>query len=155
MRIPDNILPNYGRISSAVILQKEEREGQEETCLPTSLALLLGYLGASSSCLQDLRLGFSLGYQMETHLVMAQVRRQISCKWMKRRAIWSIVALLPWQCCLATCQRVYSHPQANGSSPPYEVFISSGLWALYRCPLRGPPLSPARRRNGSCKCVRS
>ena len=44
---------------------------------------------------------------------------------------------------------------SHWSSPPYDVFISSGLRALYRCPLRGPPLSPARRRNGSCKCVRS
>ena len=93
----------------------------------------------------------------EIHLVMAQIRRQIPCKWTKRRATWSIVALLPWQCCLATCQQVYSRPQgpSHWSSPPYVVFISSGLRALYRCPLRGPPLSPARRTNGSCKCVRS
>ena len=58
--------------------------------------------------------GFSLGYQIKTHLVMAQIRRQISCKWTKRRATWSVVALLPWQCCLATCQQVYSRPQAIG-----------------------------------------
>ena len=32
----------------------------------------------------------------------------------KRRATWSIVALLPWQWCLATCQQVYSRPQAIG-----------------------------------------
>ena len=51
---------------------------------------------------------------METHLVMGQIRRQISCKWTKRRATWSVVALLPWQCCLATCQQVYSRPQAIG-----------------------------------------
>ena len=46
-RIPGNNSSNYGRISSAVILQRDEREGQEETCLPASLALLLGYLCAS------------------------------------------------------------------------------------------------------------
>ena len=57
-RIPGNNSPNYGRISSAVILQRDEREGKEETCLPDSLALLLGYLYASSSRLQDTRLAF-------------------------------------------------------------------------------------------------
>ena len=46
-------------------------------------------------------------------------------------------------------------PPSHWPSPPYDVFISSGLRALYRCPLRGPPISPARRRSGSCKCVRS
>ena len=37
------ISSNYGRISSAVLLQPDEQEGHEETCLPASLALLLGY----------------------------------------------------------------------------------------------------------------
>ena len=46
-------------------------------------------------------------------------------------------------------------PPSHWPSPPYDDFISSGLRALYRCPLRGPPISPARRGNGSCKCVRS
>ena len=38
---------------------------------------------------------------------------------------------------------------------PYDDFISSGLRALYRSPLRGLQISPARRAKGSCKCVRS
>ena len=41
-RIPDNNSSDYGRISSAGLLQPEEQEGNEETCLPASLALLLG-----------------------------------------------------------------------------------------------------------------
>ena len=41
--MPDNNSSNYGRISSAVLLQPDEQEGHEETCLPASLALLLGY----------------------------------------------------------------------------------------------------------------
>ena len=36
-------MSNYGRISSAVLLQPDEQEGHEEACLPASLALLLGY----------------------------------------------------------------------------------------------------------------
>ena len=54
---------------------------------------------------------------------MAQIRLQISCKWTKRRATWSIVALLPWQCCLATCQQVSSRPQAI--SPDLLMMFSS------------------------------
>ena len=46
-------------------------------------------------------------------------------------------------------------PPSHWPSPCYDDFISSGLQALYRCPLRGPPISPARRGNGSCNCVRS
>ena len=56
---------------------------------------------------------------------MAQIRLQISCKWTKRRATWSIVALLPWQCCLSTCQQVYSRLQAIG--PALLMTISSPL----------------------------
>ena len=102
-----------------------------------------------SSRLQDLRL--SLGYQTKIHLVMAAIRLQISCKWTKRRATWSIVALPPWQCGLPTLSASLQSPP----SLPYDDFISSGLRALYRIPLRGLPLSPARRGTGSCKCVRS
>ena len=43
-RIPDNNSSDYGRISSAGLLQPDEQEGNEETCLPASLALLLGYI---------------------------------------------------------------------------------------------------------------
>ena len=46
-------------------------------------------------------------------------------------------------------------PPSHWPSPPCDDFISSGLRSLYRCPLRGLPISPARRGNGSCKCVRS
>ena len=41
-RIPNNNSSVYGCISSADLLQPEEQEGNEETCLPASLALLLG-----------------------------------------------------------------------------------------------------------------
>ena len=43
-RIPDNNSSDYGRISSAGLLQPDEQEGNEETCLPASLALLLGHI---------------------------------------------------------------------------------------------------------------
>ena len=125
MRIPDNNSSNYGRILSAVILQRNEQEGQEETCLPASLALLLGYSCASFQPPPGPSPGFSLGYQTKIHLVMAQIRLQISCKWTKRWATWSIVALLPWQCCFATCQQVYSRPQAI--SPALLMTFSSLL----------------------------
>ena len=49
----------------------------------------------------------------------------------------------------------FQSPPSHWPSPHYDDFISSGLRALYRCPLRGPPISPARRGNGSCNCVRS
>ena len=42
-RIPDNNWSDYGRISSAGLLHPGEQEGNEETCLSASLALLLGY----------------------------------------------------------------------------------------------------------------
>ena len=43
-RIPDNNSSDYGRILSAGLLQPDEQEGNEETCLPASLAMLLGYI---------------------------------------------------------------------------------------------------------------
>ena len=99
--------------------------------------------------------GFSLGYQTEIHLVMAAIRLQISCKWTKRRATWSIVALPPWQCCLPTLSASLQSSPSHWPSLPYDDFVSSGLRALYRSPLGGLPISPARRGTGSCECVRS
>ena len=99
--------------------------------------------------------GFSLGYQTEIHLVMATICLQISCKWTKRRATWSIVALSPWQCCLPTLSASLQSSPSHWPSLPYDDFISSGLRALYRITLGGLPISPARRGTGSCKCVRS
>ena len=43
-RIPDNNSSDYGRISSAGLLQPDEQECNEEHFLPASLALLLGYI---------------------------------------------------------------------------------------------------------------
>ena len=43
-RLPDNNSSDYGRNSSAGLLQLDEHEGNEENCLPASLALLLGYI---------------------------------------------------------------------------------------------------------------
>ena len=87
--------------------------------------------------------GFSLGYQTKIHLVMTAIRLQISCKWTKRRATWSIVALPPWQCCLPTLSASLQSPPSHWPSLPYDDFISSGLRVLYRSPLRGLPISPA------------
>ena len=85
--------------------------------------------------------GFPLGYQTKIHLVIAAIRLQISCKWTKRRATWSIVALLPWQCCLPTFSASFQSPPSHWPSLPSDDFISSGLRALYRSPLRGLPIS--------------
>ena len=43
-RLPDNNSSDYGRNSSAGLLQPDEQEGNEENCLPASLALLLSYI---------------------------------------------------------------------------------------------------------------
>ena len=43
-RLPDNNSSDYGRNSSAGLLQPDEQEGNEENCLPASLALLLDYI---------------------------------------------------------------------------------------------------------------
>ena len=143
-------MSHYGRISSAVILQQDEQEGHEETCLPASLALLLGYLCASFQSPPGPSPGFSLGYQTNIHLVMAQIRLQISCKWTKRRATLSIVALLPWQCCLSTCQQAYSRPQAIGPALLMTIssFLGCGLCTgvlsqVFRYPLPGEGTAPA------------
>ena len=42
-RLPDNNSSDYGCNSSAGLLQPDEQEGNEEHCLPASLALLLDY----------------------------------------------------------------------------------------------------------------
>ena len=128
-RIPDNNSSNYGRISSAVILQRDEQEGHEETCLPANLALLLGYLCASFQPPPGPSPDFSLGYQTKLHLVMTEIRLQISCKWTKRRATWSIVALLPGQCCLPTCQQVTVAPKplAQPSLWRFHLFWAAGF----------------------------
>ena len=89
------------------------------------------------------------------HLVMAAICLQISCKWTKRRATWSIVAIPPGRCCLPALSASLQLPPSHWPSLPYDDFVSSGLRALYRSPLRGLPISPARRAKGSCKCVRS
>ena len=123
--IPDNNSSNYGHFSSAVLLHPDEQEGHEETCLHASLALLLDYLCASFQPPPGPSPGFSLGYQTKIHLVMAAIRLQSSCKWTKWRATWSLVALLPWQCCLSTCQQAYSCPQAI--DPALLMTISSLL----------------------------
>ena len=74
---------------------------------------------------------------------MAAIHLQICCEWTKQRATWSIVALPPWQCCLPTLSTSLQSPPSHWPSLPYDVFISSGLRALYRSPLRGLPISPA------------
>ena len=42
--LTDNNSSDYGRNSFAGLLQPDEQEGNEENCLPASLALLLGYI---------------------------------------------------------------------------------------------------------------
>ena len=43
-RLTDNNSSDYGCNSFAGLLQPDEQEGNEENCLPASLALLLGYI---------------------------------------------------------------------------------------------------------------
>ena len=123
--ITANNSSSYGRFSSAILLHPDDQECHEETCLNASLELLLDYLYASFQPPPGPSPGFSLGYQTKIHLVMAAIRLQSSCTWTKRRATWWLVALLPWQCCLSTCQQAYSRPQAIG--PALLMTISSLL----------------------------
>ena len=44
IRLPDNNSSDYGRNSSAGLLQPDEQEGNEENSLPASLALLVDYI---------------------------------------------------------------------------------------------------------------
>ena len=43
-RLPDENSSDHGRNSSAGLLQPDDQEGDEENCLPASLALLLDYI---------------------------------------------------------------------------------------------------------------
>ena len=61
---------------------------------------------------------------------------------MKRRETWSIVALPPWPCYLPTLSASFQSPPRHSPSLPSDDFISSGLRALLRSPLRGLPISP-------------
>ena len=85
--------------------------------------------------------GFPIGYQTKIHLVIAAIRLQF-CKWTKRRATWSIVALPPWHYCLTTLWASFQSPPSHWPSLPSDDFMSSGLRALYRSPLKGLPISP-------------
>ena len=86
--------------------------------------------------------GFPLDYQTKIHLVIAAICLQIYCRWTKRRATWSIVALPPWPCYLPTLSASFQSPPSHSPSLPSDDFISSGLRALLRSPLRGLPISP-------------
>ena len=86
--------------------------------------------------------GFPIGYQTKIHLIIAAIRLQVSCKWTKRRATWRIVALPPWHYCLTTLWASFQSPPSHWPSFPSDDFMSSGLRALYRSPLRGLPISP-------------
>ena len=86
--------------------------------------------------------GFPIGYQTKIHLIIAAIRLQVSCKWTKRRATWRIVALPPWHYCLTTLCASLRSPPSHWPSLPSDDFMSSGLRALYRSPLRGVPISP-------------
>ena len=102
-RIPDNNSSDYGRISSADLLQPDEQEGNEETCLPASLALLLGCIMSKFPAVSKPLVWLSNRLpDRRFPLVIAAIRRLFSCKWTKRWATWSVVALPPWHCCLTT-----------------------------------------------------
>ena len=94
--------------------------------------------------------GFSLGYQTEIHLVMAAIRLQISCKWTKRCATWSIVALPPWQCCLPTLSASLQSSPSHWPSLPMTISSLLGcrlctgvLSEVFRYLLPGEGQAPA------------
>ena len=82
------------------------------------------------------------GYQTKIRLLMATIRLQVSCNRTKRRATRRIVALPPWRCCLTALWASFQSPPSHWPSLPPDDFMSSGLRALYRSPLRGLPISP-------------
>ena len=86
--------------------------------------------------------GFPIGYQTKIHLIIATIRLQVSCKWTKRRATWRIVALPPWHCCVTTLWASFQSPPSHWPNLPSDDFMSLGLRALYRSPLRGLPIPP-------------
>ena len=153
--ITANNSSNYGRFSSAVLLHPDEQECHEETCLHASLELLLDYLCASFQPPPVPSVGFSIGYQTEissghgcdSSAELLQMDEtggdMIPCR-------PSSLAML-----LVYMSAILQSPPSHWPSPPYDDFISSGLRSLYKCPLRGLPIAPARRGNGSCRWVRS
>ena len=138
-RIPDNNSSDYGHISSAGLLQPDEQEGSEETCLPASLALLLGYIMSKfpagskplawlSNRLPDEN---SSGHSCNSSAVLLQMDEKegdmVNCR-------PSSLALL-----LAYIMSKFQSPPSHWPSLPSDNFMSSGLRSLYRSPLRGLP----------------
>ena len=141
-RLTDNNSSDYGRNSSAGLLQPDEQEDNEENCLPASLALLLGYIMSKFPAASKPSAWLSNRLPDENSSDHTPIRPQVSCKWTKRRATWRIVALPPWHCCLTKLWASFQSPPSHWPSLPSDDFMSSGLRALYRSPLRGLPISP-------------
>ena len=153
--ITANNSSSYGRFSSAVLLHPDDQECHEETCLHASLELLLDYLWrefpAASWTFAWLFTRLpdenSSGHGRDSSAELLHMDEtegdMITCR-------PSSLAML-----LVYMSTSLQSPPSHWPSPPYDDFISSGLRSLYRCPLRGLPITPARRWNGSCKWVRS
>ena len=133
---------SYSRFSSAVILHPDEQECREEIFLHApaaswTFAWLFTRLPDENSSGHGRDSSAELLHMDETEGDV------ITCR------PFSLAMLLVYMS--ASLQS----PPSHWPSPPYGNFISSGLRFLYRCPLRGLPIPPTRRWNGSCKWVRS
>ena len=140
--ITANNSSSYGRFSSAVLLHPDEQECREETFLHApaaswTFAWLFTRLPDENSS----------GHGRDSSAELLQMDEtegdMITCR-------PSSLAML-----LVYISASLQSPPNHWPSPPSDDFISSGLRSWYRCPLRGLPIAPARRGNGSCKWVRS
>ena len=141
-RLPDENSSDHGRNSSAGLLQPDEQEGEEENCLPASLALLLDYimskfpaaskpLARPSNRLPDEN-SYDHGHYSSAGLLQPDEEEgdEENC----RPA--SLVLLLDY---IMSKFPVALKPLAQ---PSTWRFMSSRLRSLCRSPLRGLPISP-------------
>ena len=141
-RLPDNNSSDYGRNSSTGLLQPDKQEGTEENCLPASLALLLGYImskfPAASKPLAWLpnRLPDenSSDHSHNSSAGLLQMDEEEG----------DVENCLPASLALSLDYIMSKFPVAPKplAQPSLYDFMSLGLRALYRSPLRGLPISP-------------
>ena len=142
IRLLDNNLSDYGRNSSAGLLQPDEQEGNEENCLPASLALLVDYiiskfpaasrpLARLSNRLPDEN---SSDHGRNSSAGLLQLDEQDGDE--ENYLPASLVLLLDY---IMSKFLVTLKPLAQ---PSTRRFMSLGLRSLCRSPLRGLPISP-------------
>ena len=142
IRLPDNNSSDYGRNSSAGLLQPDEQEGNKENSLPASLALLVDYiiskfpaasrpLARFSNRLPDEN---SSGHGRNSSAGLLQLDEQDGDE--ENYLPASLALSLDY---IMSKFLVALKPLAR---PSTRRFMSLGLRSLCRSPLRGLPISP-------------